>query len=184
MNEDFSQFTQNPNRPKIEYQFIVVYDKKSKRVAKSLHNQAVNKKIKSTTWSRKEYLAQESRVTNYNHVVLLSDSLIKENLSNPKLKSNSIIEGVSYKIEGNIMGLQLDDSADYVQLAKDLGNTLKEDWYIVAGALIAAGLIGGFVYTTFRTFTKKQKAQIYLMFRGIDKFVETSLLDFVNDKLK
>ena len=181
---DFSQFSQNQNQPKIDYQFIVVYDKKSKPFAKSLHNQAVNNKVKSTTWSKQEFLAQESRLTNYNHIVLLSDSLIKENLGNPKLKSNPIIEGVSYKIEGNTIGLQLDDSVDYIQLAKDLGNTLKEDWYKVAGALIAAGFIGAGVYTTFRIFTKKQKAKIYLTFRGIDKFVETSLMDFVNDKLK
>lgn len=186
---DFSQFNKNLkqpeiNQPKIDYQFIVVYDKKTKPAAKSLHNQAVNNKVKSTTWSKKEFLDQESRLTNYNHIVLLSETLIKENLGHPDLKSHPVIEGVTYKIQGHTIALQLEDSVDYVKLAKDLGNTLKEDWYKVAGAVIATGLIGAGIYTTFKMYTKTQKAKIYLLYRGIDKFVETSMMDFVNDKLK
>ena len=173
---------QSQNR--IDYQFIVVYEKSTKAIAKSLHNQAVGQQIKSTTWGKKEYLDQESRLTNYNHMVFLSESLVKENLANPKLEAKEIIPGVLYKHEGNSIGLYLDSKADFVETAKKVGESLKEDWLYEVGALIAGGLIGVGVFSIFRFFSKKKKAQIYLAFRGIDRFSESLLKDFVSDKLR
>lgn len=180
---DFSEIGNSCSHT-IDYQFIVVYDEKHKPIAKSLHNQAVKKKIKSTTWSKKDYLQQESRLTNYNHLVFLSDSLIKQNLANPNLKSNAIIPGVLYKHEGNSIGLFLDSKADFIETAKKVGNSLKEDWLQEVGVIIAGGLIGVGIYSVARFFTKKRKAEIYLSFRGVDKFAESILTDFVSDKLQ
>lgn len=180
---DFSDIG-NGGPQKIDYQFIVVYDEKHKPVAKSLHNQAVRKKIKSTTWSKKDYLQQESRLTNYNHLVFLSDSLIKQNLANPNLKSKEVIPGVLYKHEGNSIGYFLDTKADFVETAKKVGNSLKEDWLSEVGIMIAGGLIGVGIYSVARFFSKKRKAEIYLSFRGVDKFAESILSDFVSDNLQ
>lgn len=169
--------------PKIDYQFIVVYDDKHKPVAKSLHNQAVKKRIKSTTWSRKDYLQQESRLTNHNHLVFLSDSLIKQNLANPHLEEEEVIPGVLYKHEGNSLGFYLDSNADLVETAKKVGKSLKEDWLYEAGAMIAGGLIGVGISSVARFFSKQRKAAIYLAFRGVDEFAESILEDFVSDRL-
>ena len=172
------------SQQKIDYQFIVVFERRTKPIARSLHNQAVKNKIKSTTWSKKDYKDQESRLTNYNHIVFLSGSLINENLANPKIDAKEIIPGVLYKHEGNSVGIYLDKTKDFVEVAKQVGNSLKEDWIAEVAALIAGGLIGAGILSVARFFTKKQKAKIYLAFRGIDKFAESMLTDFVSDKLK
>ncbi len=174
----------NQSQQKIDYQFIVVSDKRFKPVARSLHNQAVTKRIKSTTWTKDIYTKQESGLTNYNHIVFLSDVLIKENLANPKIQSKEIIPGVLYKHEGNSIGIFLDPKKDYEEVAKQVGNSLKEDWLYEVGVMIASGLIGVGIYSTARFFSKKKKAKIYLAFRAIDKFSESLLKDFVSDKLE
>lgn len=169
---------------KCDYQFIVVYDDANKPIAKSLHNQAVKKNVKSTTWSKKEYLCNETKLTNYNHIVFLSSALIKQNLANPNIKENRVIPGVLYKHEGNSVGFYLDRNSDFVEMAKNVGNSLKEDWLQEVGALITGGLIGVGIYSVARFFSKKRKAEIYLSFRGVDEFAKSLLLDFVSDKLQ
>lgn len=180
---DFSEIG-NGSSQKINYQFIVVYDEKHKPIAKSLYNQAEDKKIKSITWNKKDYLNQESRLTNYNHVVFMSDALIKQNLANPNLNTKEVIPGVLYKHEGNCVGFFLDTKADFVETAKKVGNSLKEDWLKEVGVMIAGGFIGVVIYSVARFFSKKRKAEIYLSFRGVNKFAESILSDFVSDQLQ
>ena len=76
-------------------------------------------------------------------------------------------------------------------MAKKVGKSLKEDWLQEVGAMIAGlvgglsgGLIGVGIYSIARFSTKKRKAEIYLLFRGVDKFAESILADFVGDKLQ
>lgn len=47
----------NPTSYRVEYKFIVVYDKFTKPVANSIKNKARDLSISSTAWSEKQYLS-------------------------------------------------------------------------------------------------------------------------------
>lgn len=99
-------------KAKIDYQFIVVYEKFNKKVANSIKQQAVTKGVISTIWSETDYSHNEANLTNYNHVLFLSEKLINETLSNPKLEEHELVRYVYYKTEGNSFGIYTKDT-DY-----------------------------------------------------------------------
>lgn len=170
------------NSNSVDFKFIVVYDKFNKPVANSIKNQARDLSINSTAWSKEQYLANEPKLNNDNFVLFLSESLIEENLSNPQLKLHSLIEGVKYKKQGNAVGIFLEEIS-YIEAAKSLGDSLKEDWLIQVGALIATGLIGGGLLATFRYMSKKNRAKLYLLYKASDKFAKELLKSFVSGGL-
>ncbi len=167
-------FTQ---KDKIDYKFIVVYDKFNKPVANSIKNQARDLSINSTSWREKEYLDNESRLNNDNYVMFLSEKLLKENLSNPNLQLHKLIDGVKYKLEGNVVGIYVEDIS-YIDVAKRLGDSLKENWLIQVRALV------GFIHGPFVFYwSKKQEAKLYLLYKAVDKFHQDHLKSFVAGEL-
>ncbi len=167
---------------KIDFKFIVVYNKFNKPVANSIKNQARELSINSTSWSEEQYLHNEAMLNNDNFVMFLSEKLMDENLSNPQLKLYSLVEGVKYKTQGNVVGIFVEDIS-YVEAAKRLGESLKEDWLIQVGALIGTGLIGGGLLATVRYWTKKRKAKLYLLYKAADNFTRKNLKSFVAGEL-
>ena len=170
------------NSNSIEFKFIVVYDKFNKPVANSIKNQARDLSINSTAWSKEQYLAKEPQLNNDNFVLFLSESLIEENLSNPQLQLHSLIEGVKYKKQGNAVGIFVEEIS-YIEAANRLGDSLKEDWIIQVVALIGTGLIGGSLLASFRYWSKKNKAKLYLLYKASDKFAKDFLTSFVSGEL-
>ena len=170
------------NSNSVDFKFIVVYDKSNKPVANSIKNQARDLSINSTSWSKEQYLANEPQLNNDNFLLFLSESLIEENLSNPQLQLHSLIEGVNYKKQGNAIGIFVED-INYIEAAKRLGNSLKEDWLIQVAALIGTHLIGASILATVRYWSKKKKAKLYLLFKASDEFIRKYLKSFVSGEL-
>lgn len=170
------------NSNSVDFKFIVVYDKSNKPVANSIKNQARDLSINSTSWSKEQYLANEPQLNNDNFLLFLSESLIEENLSNPQLQLHSLIEGVNYKKQGNAIGIFVED-INYIEAAKRLGNSLKEDWLIQVAALIGTHLIGASILATVRYRSKKKKAKLYLLFKASDEFIRKYLKSFVSGEL-
>lgn len=170
------------NSNSIEFKFIVVYDKFNKPVANSIKNQARDLSINSTAWSKEQYLAKEPQLNNDNFVLFLSESLMEENLSNPQLQLHSLIDGVKYKKQGNAVGIFVEEIS-YIEAAKRLGDSLKEDWIIQVGALIGTGLIGSSLLASYRYWSKKNKAKLYLLYKASDKFMKDCLTSFVSGEL-
>lgn len=174
------------NSNSVDFKFIVVYDKSNKPVANSIKNQARDLSINSTSWSKEQYLANEPQLNNDNFVLFLSESLIEENLSNPQLQLHSLIEGVNYKKQGNAIGIFVED-INYIEAAKRLGDSLKEDWLKLVGVLIATGHTTGLkavsLFATLRYKSKKKKAKLYLLFKASNKFTRKYLKSFVSGEL-
>lgn len=167
----------------IAYKFIVVYDKFNEPVANSIKNQAGTLSINSTSWSEKDYLTNKSRLNNNNYVMFLSEDLIKKNLSNPNLQLHELIDGVKFKSEGNVVGIYVED-IDYVEFAKRLGSSQKEDWLtLVGGGLIVGGRIVGGLIAGLRYRSKQQEAKLYLLYKAVDKFHQDYLKSFVAGEL-
>lgn len=167
---------------KTNNRFIVVYDKLTEPIAQSIANRAIVKGIESTTWSKKEYLAQKPRLTNNNYVLLLDESIMQINLADPTLEIREIIPGVQYKLQGHQLGLFVDkESDDFKTLCKDknLGKTLLQ----FLGSAIAAGLIGVAICAFIKDLNNKKKAKFYLLMKAIDEFEKEDMLKYVSGKL-
>lgn len=177
----FTANAQNSNQ--VQFKFIVVYDKFNKPVANSIKNQAYELSINSTAWSKEQYLHQEPGLNNDNYVLFLSEKLLKENLSNPQIELNDLIEGVKYKKQGNAVGIYVEDIS-YVEAAEKLAESLKEDWLLQVGTLIAGGLVSSSILATFQYFSKRRKAKLYLLYKAVDKFAKDKLKSFVVGELK
>lgn len=172
-------FTQeNKYKLSTNYKFIVVYDKFTKPVANWLKNQAMEKSISSVSWSEKDYLHNEVNLTNDNHVVFLSEKLIKENLSAPSIVSYALKDGARYKKHGHATGIYLED-IDYTEAAKRIGKSLKEDWGKELVAIIGGGVLGAGLLAAFRYWTKSKKAQLYLLFKAAEEYSKEPLDKFV-----
>lgn len=86
------------------------------------------------------------------------------------------------KKQGNAVGIFVEDIS-YIEAAKRLGDSLKEDWLMQVGALIGTGLIGGSLLATVRYWSKKNKAKLYLLYKASDKFTKDCLKSFVSGEL-
>ena len=155
----------------IPYKFIVVYDKFTKVVANSIKNQSVIKNITSTIWNEKIYYDNESRLTNFNHVLFLSEKLVKEKFANPALTPHQLLDEVVYKTEGNEFGIYIDDeNVDFKKSLSKYKTILKEK--LGKGVL---GLIGiGFSFLSDR-----RKAKLCLLFKACDKFVNELMENWI-----
>ena len=164
----------NPTSYRVEYKFIVVYDKFTKPVANSIKNKARALSISSTAWSEKQYLSQEPSLSNDNHVLFLSKSLLKENLSNPQLQLKKLTNGTKYKSQGNVAGIFV-EKVDFI--------SLNEKWLYVVTTLICTTTIGQLL-AAWQYMSKKKKAELYLLYKATDKFAKDNLKSFVAGKLK
>jgi hypothetical protein len=172
----------NQTSSRVEYKFIVVYDKFTKPVANSIKNQAIDLSISSTAWSEKQYLSQEPSLSNDNYVLFLSKSLLKENLSNPQLQLNELTNGTKYKTQGNVAGIFV-EKVDFVEIAKQLSAGLNEKWLFVVGSLICTTTPDQLL-VAWQYMSKKKKAELYLLYKATDKFAKDNLKSFVAGRLK
>lgn len=153
----------------IDYQFIVVYERFNKKVANSIKNEAVGKGVKSTIWSEKDYRDNEAKLTNYNHVLFLSEKLIEETLSNPKLKENPLIPCVFYKKEGNSFGIYICD--DYAKLASEY-----KEYAIEKLKVELIKYLGKVIYfCKFFFWSEIKQFKLSLYFKAGDSFIEEHL---------
>lgn len=150
----------------IDYQFIVVYEKFNKQVANSIKQQAISKRVKSTIWSEKDFRHNEANLTNYNHVLFLSEKMIEETLANPKLKELPLVSAVFYKQEGNSFGIYTKD-ADFPRIASDFAYYFKENWKKVA--------LKGVLFSPYLFWSEKKQAKLYLLYKAGDYFIEKHL---------
>ena len=189
------------SQKRIDYQYIVVYDKSTVIYAQSLFNQAAGQQVKSAIWTEEVYNDNRHRLTNYNHIVFLTQKLINENFANPNIESKEVIPGVLYKHEGNSIGLYLDPTANYVKMANIVGNINNENWadwnsWNMLNLLninysnddkfaifVKWGYISLHLLREWLTWKEEKKAKRYLTFRGVDKFSESLLKGFVSDNL-
>lgn len=178
---------------KIDYKFIVVYDKLTEPIAQSISNRAIAKDIKSTTWSKKEYLGNKPSLTNNNYLLLLDKSIIKVNLADPTLKSREIIPGVLYKHQGHQLGLFVDnDTIDdgFQNLFttkgwKDMTLTKMVLMYLgIAVAGVAGGLLGIGTLTYILNQNRKEQKRFCLLMEALDTFEKDYLQKFVQGELK
>lgn len=165
---------------KIEFKFIVVYDKFTECIANSLKNDAIEKGITATIWSEKQHEDNLPRLTNENYVLFLSKEKIKTHLANPKLRPHTIIDGVGYKKHGHELGIYL-LKIDYVEIAKRVGISLKENWEETVVCLLKPHL--GILGLIYYYFSEVSRAKLYLLFRGADEFSKENLKKYVSDEL-
>ena len=174
----------NSNSQTEKYKFIVVYDKFTERIAQSLSNRAVDQNITSTTWNKDEYKQNKASITNFNYLVILSKDIIKNNLADPTLKQNQIVQGVLYKKQGHQIGIYIDKNADVMKTADFLGQVYKENWSNVTMGFVAQGVIAGLsLLVMILSIYAKKRAKFYLLMKAIDEFDKRLMLDFVQDKL-
>ena len=174
----------NSNSQTEKYKFIVVYDKFTERIAQSLSNRAVDQNITSTTWNEDEYKQNKASITNFNYLVILSKNIIKNNLADPTLKQNQIVQGVLYKKQGHQIGIYIDKNADVMKTADFLGQVYKENWSNVTMGFVAQGVITGLsLLVMILSIYAKKRAKFYLLMKAIDEFDKRLMLDFVQDKL-
>ena len=167
---------------KIEFKFIVVYDDFTKPIANSLKNDAIEQGITSTIWTEEQHNANLPGITNENYVLFLTEKKIKEHLSNPKLISQNLVNGVEYKKQGNELGIYVKDE-NLVEVAKRLAQSLKEDWLKEVAILLGGGVFGLSIFTSWRFWDKQKKAKLYLLFRASDRFAKNCLKKYVSNEL-
>lgn len=151
-------------KPEIDYQFIVVYEKFNKKVANSIKQQAVTKGVRSTIWSETDYGHNEANLTNYNHVLFLSEKLINETLSNPKLEEHELVPSVYYKTEGNSFGIYAK-----VKCARECVNDLKKVWRKFLSPVSLT------VLSLYLFLDAEKRYKLPLLFEAVDSFINKHL---------
>lgn len=89
-------------------QCFIVYDDLSRKVAISIRNRLSKLGIKCTVWDKKHFEDNEFRMSNFNRVLFLNDSLAKEYLFNAE-KTVEISDHVIYKREGRVASLCIEE---------------------------------------------------------------------------
>lgn len=143
------------DRSKNKPDLCIVYDKYTKNQAKSLSNKLAEKNIRCMCLSEKAYQDQEIKSSNFNKVLLFSKALIKENLS--LAEESELLPGVTLLHSGCVFGISVDPSVIVEN------SFVGRNWWKYLLTLIAAGLIGAAVLTT------------YLLVRDPIKKAETKL---------
>ncbi len=181
MNRMFSKNSQQSSC--IEEQFIIVYDKLTKRIAVSLRNR-LRDNYTCAIWNKNNYYDNECRLSNKNFLILLNEELVTENLANPRLNPVDCVQGIKRIVEGNTLGLKYDsDSAP-----RKLSDILKESWkkYLITTLgpiILVGGVPGAIIITSWLLVSERKKIKIKLFFDAIEKLVDELLDDFLNGKL-
>lgn len=95
----------------LDADLYIVYDKITKKQAKSLSSKLVEKNYKCVAWNEKTFVDEENEATNTNKFLFFSPSLIDENISIKMAKTRTLSKGVSLVSIGNMHGVIVDPSA-------------------------------------------------------------------------
>lgn len=148
-------------------QFIIVYDKLTKPIAKSLFNYPYGK-YTCVLWSKNDYLGNEAKLKNTNKVLFFDEDLIKENLltSCNKIDLN---ESVILSVQGSAAGMFINPDANITPF----GDLFKENWGKLILGLIASGLIGSSLLLWFLSFDKKKRARFKILLDTVQDFKDS-----------
>lgn len=166
-------------------QFIIVYDRVSKKAAMSLYNK-VAKDYKCAAWNKDIYDSNEAKLTNKNKRLFLVDSLIEENLQDPTIQPQNIVDGVILKVQGPMAGIIIEQSFLDELLSKPikewnsfLDKKAKEKWenikFVISGPFIWTWAL----VSEWKRINKARLATLFLAteaFRkkgGLDEFMNT-----------
>lgn len=163
--------------------FIIIYDKFTKPMAISLRN-SINQKYTCAIWDDKIYKNNESRLTNHNYLIILSQECIKQHFRNPQMKLLTYLDGIDILLEGNTLGFKYNSKTS----PKKINDILKEKWkqYLLATIgpiIIAGGIPTALVLSIYLMFSQKKKIRFKLFFDAINKFRDEDLEKFLNGKL-
>lgn len=164
-------------------QFIIVYDKVSKKAAMSLYNKVADK-YKCAAWSKDIYESNEAKLTNKNKRLFLVDSLIEENLQDPIIKPQNIIDGVILKVQGPMAGIIIEQSFLDELLSKPikewssfLDSKAKEKWETISFVILGPIAWTWALVSEWKRINKARLATLFLateVFRkkgGLDVFM-------------
>ena len=175
-------FNSNPSQnDRTDSQFVICYSKFTKPMAISLRN-SVPKDKKCVIWSKKEYYANEGRLTNANKILLLHEDLISENLANPYLKPVTFSDGILVKQEDNTIGIYVDPDTELISFKSQF----KESWKkYVSGMVLPVILVGGIPGASLATYlfflSDRKKVKFRLLFDAINKFAKDGEIEkFLN----
>ena len=141
-------------------------------MALSIRN-SVPKDKKCVIWSKKEYLANEARLTSANCFLLLHEDIISRNLANPAIEPVTFSDGVLIKQENKTVGIYIDPDTEFLSFK----NQFTESWKkYVTGMVLPVLLVGGIPVAGILTFlfflSDKKRVKFRLLFDAINKFIK------------
>ena len=154
-------------------QFIIVYDKVSKPAAISLYNK-VEKDFRCAAWSKDTYESNEVKLTNKNKRLFLVDSLIEENLQDPSIQPQNIVDGVILKVQGPMAGILIEDSfldelldQPYKEWRSFLDSKAKETWGAISFYISSPVFWGWFLISKWK---RRNRARLATLFLATEAF--------------
>lgn len=151
------------NTKKNTNEFVIVYDKLTKPIAKYISNEFANK-YKIVLWNKKVYKHNEAKLTNVNRVLFFDEDLIKENIHS-KQNQKIIADYAIFVSHGNNAALYIKENTSIPDL-----NTIKKTWVKMILTGIETGLIGvTLLYTTFLTFNIKKMLRYTILMKAAEQ---------------
>ena len=154
-------------------QFIIVYDKVSKPAAISLYNK-VEKDFRCAAWSKDTYESNDVKLTNKNKRLFLVDSLIEENLQDPSIQPQNIVDGVILKVQGPMAGILIEDSfldelldQPYKEWRSFLDSKAKETWGAISFYISSPVFWGYFLISKWK---RRNRARLATLFLATEAF--------------
>lgn len=167
-------FNSENTEKKITNEFVIVYDKLTKPIAKYISNEFANK-YKIVLWNKKDYKHNEARLTNGNRVLFFDEDLIKENI-NSKQNQKIIADYAIFVSHGNNAALYIKENTS---IPDEILNTIKKTWGKMILTAIATGLIG----VTLLTFNNKKKLRYTILMKAAEQLCKDDniIKSFLNE---
>lgn len=155
----------------------IVYDEFTKKQAKALYHKLSEKLIRCVCHDEKTYLHDEKGNTNFNKVLFFSKTLIKENLAKEISTTQELVQGVDLLSNGCAYGIVVDPS---VIVEKSFWG---RNWWKYLITLVASGLIGAAVLSTFLLINDpRKKAEIKLYFDAVQYLIKDDNITIILPK--
>lgn len=154
-------------------QFIIVYDKLTKPLAKYLFNE-LSGIYSCVLWSKNDYLGNEAKIKNTNKILFFDEQLIKENLS-VEYRKVELNKSVIIAIQGPVAGMYINPSIDLTT------EVFKDNWGKMIIGMIACGLIGASLLYWYLSFNKKKINRFKILLDAVKEFKDSLVLkEFMN----
>lgn len=147
------------NTKKNTNEFVIVYDKLTKPIAKYISNEFANK-YKIVLWNKKVYKHNEAKLTNGNRVLFFDEDLIKENIHS-KQNQKIIADYAIFVSHGNNAALYIKENTS---IPDEIINTIKKTW--VKMILTDIATIG---VTLFLTFNIKKMLRYTILMKAAEQ---------------
>lgn len=155
----------------------IVYDEFTKKQAKALYHKLSEKLIRCVCHDEKTFRHDEKENTNFNKVLFFSKSFIDENLPKEIATTTKLTDGVYLLSTGCAYGIVVDSS---VVVEKSF---FGRNWWKYLLTLVAAGLIGAAVLTTYLLINDpRKKAEIKLYFDAVQYLIKDDNITIILPK--